>query len=267
MHRARVITAVLLLPLVVGLILYAPKLVVWLAILLATEVGWYEYARMTRLPPDLFMAGVFCLLFFLIALYAQPVLFLLALWLSLLLLTLYFLPRFVGYEFIVLFGFALAGVVYLGISFGHLFLVFTLKEGRLWLLILMAVVFGTDTGAYYTGRALGRRSLAPRVSPKKTWEGTIGGTLLGSGLGGLLAYFFFGLASLKWLLPFFFLVSVAGQIGDLLESMIKRACRVKDSGQILPGHGGLLDRVDALVFAAPFFYWGLSFLKNWLPFF
>ncbi len=260
MHRARVLTAVLLLPLVVGLILYGPKFLVWLIVLSATVIGWFEYARMTRLPPDLFMAGVFGLFFLLVALYFGGVYFLPALWLSLFLFTLYFLSRFAGYEFIVLFGFSLAGLVYLGLSFGHLFLVFTLEKGRLWLLVLLAVVFGTDTGAYYTGRALGRRALAPRVSPKKTWEGTIGGTLCGTLLGGGLVYGL-KLAPLEIVFPFLLLVSVVGQIGDLLESMIKRACQVKDSGELLPGHGGLLDRVDALIFAAPLFYWGLFLLK------
>ncbi|NPB09284.1 MAG: phosphatidate cytidylyltransferase [Thermodesulfobacteria bacterium] len=260
MHRARVLTALVLLPLLIGLVLYGPKILVWLLVLSATEIGWYEYARMTRLPPDLFMAGVFGLFAVLLALYLNPSFFLLALWLSLFLLTLYFLARFAGYEFIVLFGFSLAGMVYLGLCFGHLFLVFTLEQGRLWLLVLLAVVFGTDTGAYYTGRALGRRPFAPRVSPKKTWEGTVGGTLCGMMLGALLV-FWLDLAPLPKILPFLGAVSVVGQIGDLLESMIKRACGVKDSGELLPGHGGLLDRVDALIFAAPLFYWGLYFFK------
>ena len=122
-----------------------------------------------------------------------------------------------------------------------------------WMLFPMAVVWAGDTGAYFAGRAFGRHKLAPRLSPKKTWEGAFGGAVA-SVLGGM------GIAA--WLLPDLGTgVAVAlalpgallGQAGDLVESGLKRATGVKDSGRIIYGHGGLLDRVDALVFAAPYF--------------
>ncbi|MCB9506055.1 MAG: phosphatidate cytidylyltransferase [Myxococcales bacterium] len=122
-----------------------------------------------------------------------------------------------------------------------------------WVLYPMAVIWSGDTGAYFAGRAFGRHKLAPTLSPKKTWEGAIGG-LLASTLGGLA----FG----EWLLPELGPVRAAiiaipaaaiGQAGDLVESAIKRATGVKDSSALLYGHGGVLDRVDALVFAAPCF--------------
>ena len=119
------------------------------------------------------------------------------------------------------------------------------------MLLLFLIVWGCDSFAYYTGRALGRRKLAPRVSPNKTWEGTLGGlagaTLVGAA-GGL------------WLLPALgpawgaaagALASSAGQVGDLVESMWKRGAGVKDSGTFLPGHGGFYDRIDSLLFAGP----------------
>jgi phosphatidate cytidylyltransferase len=123
-------------------------------------------------------------------------------------------------------------------------------NGRFTVLFLLLVVWGTDIGAYAAGRAIGGPRLAPRVSPGKTWSGAIGGAIAG-----LLA----GLAlSLAWphLKPgtasvFALLVGLASQIGDLLESALKRRCGVKDSGRLIPGHGGLLDRVDGILLAAP----------------
>jgi phosphatidate cytidylyltransferase len=123
--------------------------------------------------------------------------------------------------------------------------------GRGALLSLLVFVFFGDTGAYFTGRALGRHPLAPIISPKKTVEGAIGGLIASAG-GGLLAS--------ALLLPGLGLLSGAGlglgcgligQVGDLVESLFKRACQTKDSGHLLPGHGGVLDRLDGVLFAAP----------------
>jgi phosphatidate cytidylyltransferase len=119
-------------------------------------------------------------------------------------------------------------------------------------LFLFVIVWGCDSFAYYTGRAFGKTKLAPRVSPNKTWEGTIGG-LVGATLIGAAA-------GTWWLAPELgpwggalagALASTAGQIGDLVESMWKRGAGVKDSGVFLPGHGGFYDRVDSLLFAGP----------------
>jgi phosphatidate cytidylyltransferase len=119
-------------------------------------------------------------------------------------------------------------------------------------LFLFLIVWGCDSFAYYTGKAFGRRKLAPRVSPNKTWEGTIGG-LVGATLIGAVA-------GTWWLLPELgpasgalagALASSAGQLGDLVESLWKRGAGMKDSGTFLPGHGGFYDRIDSLLFAGP----------------
>lgn len=124
-----------------------------------------------------------------------------------------------------------------------------------WLLFPMCVIFAGDTGAYFAGRAFGRHKLAPIVSPKKTWEGAAGG-LVASVAGGLLAWSLLPLPETMtpaWVLLFAVPGAVLGQVGDLAESLLKRSAGVKDSGWILYGHGGVLDRVDALLFAAPWF--------------
>lgn len=120
----------------------------------------------------------------------------------------------------------------------------------LWLVVfLFAVVWSTDVAAYFTGRALGGPKLWPAVSPKKTWSGALGGLLAGA-LAGALAAHFAGAPRLWPVLLVGAVLSVASQAGDLLESSLKRRFGVKDSGRIIPGHGGLLDRVDGLVAAA-----------------
>jgi len=127
-------------------------------------------------------------------------------------------------------------------------------DGRLAILLLFAVIWGGDTLAYFVGRSIGRRPLAARISPKKTVEGAIGG-LLGSVLAAMVVRFAFlrvqpGTEIGAFMLVVL-LVALAGQIGDLAESALKRGAEVKDSGAILPGHGGMLDRLDSLLFAAP----------------
>ena len=129
-----------------------------------------------------------------------------------------------------------------------------------WKLLLYAfsVIWGTDTGAYFIGSALGKSPLAPRLSPKKTIEGAVGGLVVGT-LTGVL----FGLL---FQLPFFWLVgtgiltSFAGQVGDLFASFLKRLAGVKDSGRFLPGHGGVLDRFDSALFSLPVVYYLALFL-------
>lgn len=122
-----------------------------------------------------------------------------------------------------------------------------------WMLYVGAAVWLGDTGAYFTGKFLGRHKLHPRVSPNKTWEGAIGG-LVGSAVGALVVARLLHLPIAT--LPALVYAVVGGaiaQMGDLAESLIKRSFGVKDSGTLLPGHGGLLDRIDALIVALPFF--------------
>ncbi|MGB1013548.1 MAG: phosphatidate cytidylyltransferase [Nannocystaceae bacterium] len=127
--------------------------------------------------------------------------------------------------------------------------------GASWLLVTLAIAFGSDTVAYFFGRAWGKHKLYPAVSPKKTWEGSMGGLV-----GGMLATCGFGSLWLLPELPLYHAIplgilgSSAGQVGDLVESMCKRGYGVKDSGNLLPGHGGMLDRIDALLFVAPVIY-------------
>lgn len=129
------------------------------------------------------------------------------------------------------------------------------NRARMLVLILLLFVWIGDTAAYYVGRALGRHKMAPRISPGKTWEGGIA-SILGAVAVGVLAWWLLprygwgDTGSLAYWIALAIVVNIAAQAGDLVESMIKRGAGVKDSGALLPGHGGMLDRIDALLFAA-----------------
>lgn len=127
--------------------------------------------------------------------------------------------------------------------------------GSTWVILAFAVTWCGDTGAYFAGRFFGKRKLFPSISPAKTWEGFAGGMLM-TVVGALTVAWLLPAPQLTWghAVVIGIIGGVAGPIGDLVESMLKRACKVKDSGTLLPGHGGMLDRVDALLFNAPAVY-------------
>jgi phosphatidate cytidylyltransferase len=142
-----------------------------------------------------------------------------------------------------------AGVVYAGLSGISLAAIRGDNQaGFVATLFIFAVVWGTDILAYFVGRAIGGPKLAPRISPGKTWSGAIGGAVAGVVASSILTLGVFSRLSL-WTMALAFLLSVASQIGDLFESFIKRRFAVKDSSHLIPGHGGVMDRVDGLVFA------------------
>ena len=131
----------------------------------------------------------------------------------------------------------------------------------LWaILFLFAVVWATDIAAYFTGRAIGGPKLAPKISPGKTWSGAVGGTVAGVACG-LAVAMVAGASNLVLIALIALAMSVAGQIGDLFESALKRRYSVKDSSNLIPGHGGVLDRVDGLVIAA-IVLWALAWLAS-----
>lgn len=120
------------------------------------------------------------------------------------------------------------------------------------LLYALFIVWLTDSGAYMIGRKLGRHKLAPHISPNKTWEGSVGGTVVATIVVSVFWYFFpFGGHSLTTMVILTLIFSIVGQLGDLVESALKRYYGVKDSGKILPGHGGILDRFDSLLLVLP----------------
>lgn len=158
---------------------------------------------------------------------------------------------------------SLFGFVYLGFFPSYL-LKLSLDWGGAALVTVMLISFFGDTMAYFVGRYLGKNKLSPNLSPQKTWEGLLGGVIIGSVFfAGSISYFFTIPKSVFnehffYLCFAFLLTGLCSQLGDLLESLIKRVSGVKDAGSIMPGHGGVLDRIDGLFFVAPIFYFLFS---------
>ena len=144
----------------------------------------------------------------------------------------------------------MGGILYVGLLLSYL-VALRLEAGREWLYLALFATFGSDTAAYFIGKTLGKHKLAPRISPGKTWEGAIAGLF-----GAVIISLLFTLST-PLQLPLSYgqaillgiLISVFGQTGDLVESLLKRSTGVKESGNLMPGHGGLLDRMDSVVFA------------------
>lgn len=157
------------------------------------------------------------------------------------------------------------GVVYVGVLAGFLIGMRMISDSSVdpavpklaakLMTTFFAMVMMTDTGAYYTGRTLGRHKLAPKVSPGKTIEGSIGGFITAAVAGIICKYVFFPEAPIAHIAILGAIIGIISQIGDLAESLLKRGSGVKDSGAIFPGHGGMLDRVDSLLFCAPILYY------------
>jgi phosphatidate cytidylyltransferase len=144
-----------------------------------------------------------------------------------------------------------AGLVYIAVPcIAMSWLRATPETGLAIILWLLAVIWGTDIGAYFAGRGIGGPKLAPRISPKKTWAGLAGG-MIAAGVVGAVTAAVLDLPGTLGLIAFSMALAVVAQGGDLVESAVKRHFKVKDSGTIIPGHGGLLDRLDGLLTAAP----------------
>lgn len=154
------------------------------------------------------------------------------------------------------------GVLYVGLTLGTLLPTRSLPDGEFLIFFVFLITWAGDTGAYYSGLLLGKHRLAPIISPNKTVEGLAGALVFAIG-GALLAR--------AWFLPSFslgdclatgLLLTVAGVLGDLAESALKRSAGVKDSGSVIPAHGGMLDRLDSLLFTAPVFYYYVTVVKG-----
>ncbi len=159
-------------------------------------------------------------------------------------------------------GWWIAGVLYLGVLGAHLVLLRDRLDGVEWLIVMLAATFSTDTGAYVVGRLIGRRPFAPQISPNKTWEGAIGGVVFGA-IGAAVAMLILEptiRAGAQILIAV--ALPIAAITGDLLESALKRRLGVKDMSQLLPGHGGILDRLDSLLLTGPVLYWIVRWLQT-----
>jgi len=152
------------------------------------------------------------------------------------------------------------GVIYVPLALSTLVLLRNGMDGVAWIFFLLFTVFAGDVGAFYSGKFFGRHKLSPAISPGKTIEGSIGGMAFSIIVGYMFICLFLPHLKSPLIFLLFIAINVSAQTGDLFESELKRAGHIKDSGNILPGHGGMLDRIDALLFAAPMAYMFKTFL-------
>ena len=255
----RVVTGLLLGSGWLLLLVYGPFYVFGLVVCAAGTIGLYEYFRMVLSDEEkkYRTLGVFLGLIPLVTALGGRLEFVAAaLFLSMLFLAVSILQLFPtlrnGFEFISRLAF---GVVYVGFFLAHVILIRWQPLGISWLLVLTACIAASDTGAYYTGSWFGKRKLIPAVSPGKTWAGAAGGLVAGVSAAVVMAGVLFQTIDLLRVAAAALCLVGLGMIGDLLESVIKRSVGVKDSGKWLAGHGGLLDRGDSMLIAAPALYY------------
>ncbi len=250
--KQRVLAAVLGIPLIIYLV-YRGGFFYFALVLLIALVSLREYLAMVGrgefiLPRGLVLAaalGVLGVQFYSPENFAFVLIFILLLFAFLHVL---FFPRLTPWELMTV----MWGILYIAGCLSFLLLLRAREGGFLLTLFLFTGIWANDTGAYFVGLNLGRRKLAPLVSPKKTVEGAVGGTLLT--LLFLVAFAWIFRLDRGMALGAGLLISLAGYSGDLVISAMKRHFHIKDTGAIIPGHGGFLDRFDSLIFAAPLFY-------------
>jgi len=276
MLKKRIITALWGIPLLIVTVWF-DKPLPWFTILVAiwgllAAFEFYRMVAVSGVPPLTYFGLIWTLLFILsrdadllsiLEPYFNPDLLTPLLLTSAMVLSLIWLllrPQkegaFIGWAW------TIAGILYVGWLLSYLVALRGLDDGRNWVFFVLFVTFASDTVAFFVGRALGRHHLAPGISPGKTWEGTVAGVF-----GAIIVSLFFILPtplilhiSLWQAILLGFLVSVFGQCGDLVESLLKRNMGVKESGKLMPGHGGVLDRTDSIVFAGIVVYLYYTFI-------
>jgi phosphatidate cytidylyltransferase len=278
MTRQRVIVALVVLPALYLYIRYLPPSAFFALVCASVLVGQYEFYRFfsASLRPWLLAAGLFFGVLIVWSLYQQPGRSLLVindgahltmaavmacLVMGMLLAELWFgraLASSLTEVSVLVFG-----ALYVGGLLGHLVLLRGLVQGAGAVFFVVAVTWMVDSAAYFGGRRFGRHPLAPVISPKKTIEGAVIGLAGGLTTALVAQWWWFPMLTVAESVGVGLLLGCVGQLGDLAESMLKRSAGVKDSGGWIPAHGGLLDKVDSLVFTAPTFYYYLVWVKDY----
>ncbi|MFO8164229.1 MAG: phosphatidate cytidylyltransferase [Thermodesulfobacteriota bacterium] len=253
MHMKRIITAFIGILFLIGVIKYAPSWVFIIFILFAALISLNEFYALMK--PNITQPIVFinyiltAILFFYllinnncyIALFPFFVIVPLA----------YFMVTYQkSHHKMGDIGKLIMGPLYICLPLALLAIISKLPRGHLWIFFILAVIFAGDTGSFYCGKFFGKHKLS-QISPGKTWEGAIGGLMANVACAGIFYYVFLTSLSGISIIVLGIAMGISGQIGDLAESMLKRISNKKDSGTILPGHGGMLDRIDSLLFAIP----------------
>ncbi len=260
----RILSAVVLIPFVLALVFFSSIEIFIIGIAGISALAGFEFASFcapTEMKRGSFSAGIAsALLTTGISLYPirSDILFVILPFLVIFLfVSVMFLDKPVD-SAVSFLSFSFFGVFYVGILMGCIGLIAASSadpsKGRIAVFLLLLGTFLGDTGAYTSGKLFGKHKLSPRLSPKKTWEGALGGFFATAASVFCVRAFALPSLSIPLALGLSLFLSIACQVGDLAESFIKRGVGVKDSGNLIPGHGGILDRIDALLFGAPVMY-------------
>lgn len=269
MLRKRALTTLWGIPLLIVAIWFDEPLP-WFTILVAiwgllAVFEFYRLVATSKVPPLTYFGLIWTLLFIISPHFEYSSLTPLLLTSAVILPLIWLLLRTQKEKTFTSWAWTIAGILYVGWLLSYLVALrgmddaqtVTLDEGRNWIFFALFTTFASDTAAFFAGRTLGSHLLAPHISPGKTWEGAMGGIL-----GAILVSLFFILPTplslqLNWgqAILLGLLVSIFGQLGDLVESLFKRNIGVKDSSQLIPGHGGFLDRIDSVIFAGIVVYY------------
>ncbi len=258
----RVITAAIAIPILVSIVTMAPVWVCVGVILVAMLLALHEYFGLVDIPVSFrVVASLIASVASLVPVWPQWSFILLIGALLMLTIALFSRLELASAFRAAVFGFF--GAAYIGGLMGFLIALRTWNSASLsgadLLMMLFIVIWSGDSFAYFAGKSFGRHKLAPVVSPQKTWEGAVAGFVFSIVAAIACRFTFIQEMGLMDAIAIGCLIGVVGQIGDLCESIVKRAVKVKDSGGMIPGHGGMLDRLDSLLFAAPAMYYYLSF--------
>ena len=276
--KTRILTAAVALPILIASIVlpsYFPQ-TVWLFVIIAAialAAGLFEFYSLTKkleLKADAAVAYIGSTVLFLAFLVDAPakapdlLLLALALFVITVLISQAFRFQVDFSKMLTGIGVTILGVLYIAFLGGFLVSTRVGFEGHAYLSThllgyFFLVLMGSDTGAYFTGRALGKHKLAPKISPGKTWEGLIGGIVAAAAFAALATFWFFPELPYQYSIPLAVVMAIVGVLGDLAESAIKRGANAKDAASVLPGHGGFLDRLDSLLLNAPILYYFARF--------
>lgn len=276
--KTRILTAVVALPILIASIVlpsYFPA-AVWLFVVIAAfalAAGLFEFYLLSKkleLKADAPIAYLGAAAFFVNFLLDTPakapdlLLATLALFVTVVLITQTFRFQKDFSKMLVGVGVTLLGPIYVAFLGGFLVATRTGFETHPYLSThllgyFFLILMGSDTGAYFTGKAIGKHKLIPKISPGKTWEGLLGGLVAAAAFAALATFWFFPELPYQFSIPLAVVMSVIGVLGDLAESAMKRGAGAKDAASILPGHGGFLDRLDSLLLNAPILYYFARF--------
>ncbi len=266
MLKQRLLTVAVIVPLLLLIIFLGNHAVFAVTVSVVSLIAAWEWGslmKLTALKRLAYTGAVLAIFAVSSFLPIMWIFYLAAIWWLLAIIYIALYPRWVQWWTVSKFTQAIIGMMVIIPSWWAFMYIYITPQGPYLIFLLLLIVSGADSGAYFTGRFCGKHALAPQISPKKTIEGLIGGVITAIIFAAIGLYFMPIVVANIWsFVAVIFITVIMSVLGDLFESMVKRMQGIKDSGKILPGHGGILDRIDSLTAAIPIYLLGLMYLAG-----